>query len=333
MKNLSLACLLVGSLTLVACVGEVVPENQLSEPTGTAGASGSIGTAGSSGSIGTAGAAGVAGAPTTPPGTGGSVTPPSNCPDPKSPSVHYVSHDPKTCAAADFICGDEQQQFDNECGCGCIDIISGCVAENEAQCIADPACQPGYKGKCDCTCPGPKGLEGKNCEMCSPDCFDFAACVPVTPGCPDPDSAAVHYISQNPEQCALIDFGCKSNQQGFSDQCGCGCVDAPSKCGVESEVQCKADPACQAGYASICDCSCPGGPKGYEPGGCSGCPASCFNFAACVPVPEGCPDPEAWYVHYLSQDAAKCAAIDFACSAGQQQFADGCGCGCIDMMD
>jgi hypothetical protein len=47
----------------------------------------------------------------------------------------------------------------------------------------------------------------------------------------------------------------------------------------------------------------------------------------------GCPDPEAPFVHYTSQDAAQCALIDFACSPGQQAFSDACGCGCIDLMD
>lgn len=331
MKKLSLACLFVGSLSLIACVGEVTPESHPSEPGASAGAAGSSGSAGASvaGSGGTAGSAGS----TTPPGTGGTVTPPANCPDPKSPSVHYISQDPGKCAALDFACGDEQKAFDNECGCGCIDVAGPCAMENEAQCKADPSCQPGYKGKCDCTCPGPEGYEGANCEQCSPGCFDFVACVPLKPGCPDPDSSSVHYISQSPKECAVIDFGCKPGQQGFDSECGCGCMDTATSCAAENEAQCKADPSCQAGYSGLCDCSCPGGPKGYEPGGCSGCPASCFAFAACVPVTPGCPDPETGYVHYLSQDPAQCAAMDFVCSAGQEQFTNACGCGCIDLMD
>ncbi|RMG19394.1 MAG: hypothetical protein D6729_05325 [Deltaproteobacteria bacterium] len=47
-------------------------------------------------------------------------TPPPSCPDESSPSVEYLSHDPLTCAAADWTCDAGWEVFDNECGCGCI---------------------------------------------------------------------------------------------------------------------------------------------------------------------------------------------------------------------
>ena len=45
----------------------------------------------------------------------------ATCPDPSDPKVHYISDNPYTCAAADWLCSDDQTSFDDECGCGCID--------------------------------------------------------------------------------------------------------------------------------------------------------------------------------------------------------------------
>ncbi|MFU8806412.1 MAG: Kazal-type serine protease inhibitor domain-containing protein, partial [Bradymonadaceae bacterium] len=44
----------------------------------------------------------------------------TTCPDANDPDVHYISHEPLTCAAAAFICEDTQTMFNDECGCGCI---------------------------------------------------------------------------------------------------------------------------------------------------------------------------------------------------------------------
>jgi len=42
------------------------------------------------------------------------------CPDPSSPSVMYVDHDPAKCLALIFNCDPNQTRFDDSCGCGCI---------------------------------------------------------------------------------------------------------------------------------------------------------------------------------------------------------------------
>jgi hypothetical protein len=72
---------------------------------------------------------------------------------------------------------------------------------------------------------------------CDDACVDYGDCcadvdeacgveAPQDPGiCPDPDDPAVHYIFENPLQCLPILFGCEEGQQGFSDDCGCGCID------------------------------------------------------------------------------------------------------------
>ncbi len=48
--------------------------------------------------------------------------PVSNCPDPTSPTVHYVG-DPDQCQVIDFQCAENQVVFSSaDCGCGCIDV-------------------------------------------------------------------------------------------------------------------------------------------------------------------------------------------------------------------
>lgn len=46
--------------------------------------------------------------------------------------------------------------------------------------------------------------------------------------CPDPNHPAVHYIAdsdQNPAVCYAMLFTCDHDQELFSDECGCGCID------------------------------------------------------------------------------------------------------------
>jgi hypothetical protein len=59
-------------------------------------------------------------------------------------------------------------------------------------------------------------------------------CIDQCPGttCPDPDDPAVHYVSQDPLECAAALIQCEDDQVFFSgeltgwpDECGCGCID------------------------------------------------------------------------------------------------------------
>ena len=45
-----------------------------------------------------------------------------DCPNPGDPNVGYVSQDTDECAIIDFDCFDGALQFDNSCGCGCIEF-------------------------------------------------------------------------------------------------------------------------------------------------------------------------------------------------------------------
>ena len=43
--------------------------------------------------------------------------------------------------------------------------------------------------------------------------------------CPDPEHPRVHYVRQDPNACADVELQCSSQQTGFDNQCGCGCLD------------------------------------------------------------------------------------------------------------
>jgi hypothetical protein len=145
------------------------------------------------------------------------VASPPICPDPSDPAVHYLSHDPLTCQAADFVCQDEQLQFDGECGCGCVDLLPPVcpdpndpavhyVSQDPLECaVIDFGCgdeQQGFDNGCGC------------------------GCIDLPPAsCPDPNDPAVHYLSHDPLVCQAADFVCQQGQQPFDDECGCGCID------------------------------------------------------------------------------------------------------------
>ena len=75
-------------------------------------------------------------------------------------------------ACGDGVCG----VGEDFCNCP-EDCPASCAGLDEAACIAQDGCLPGYRGFCDCTCPGPAGYEGGGCDGCSADCFVFAGCV------------------------------------------------------------------------------------------------------------------------------------------------------------
>lgn len=152
-------------------------------------------------------------------------------------------------------------------------------------------------------------------------------CDPPTGGgggaCPDPSDPGVHYVSQDPDECALIDFVCAEGQTLMTEPgCGCGCIDGESP-----------PPACPD----------PGEPGvryvSHEPNECalidfdcsppeelfsSECGCGCLG-----PAPETCPDDADPDVRYVSHDPEYCHLVDFICGPGEALFSDECGCGCV----
>ena len=53
--------------------------------------------------------------------------------------------------------------------------------------------------------------------------------------CPDPNNPGVHYRTRDVGQCPAEDLVCDSDQYGFHNACGCGCID-------EGTVLCNLDP-------------------------------------------------------------------------------------------
>lgn len=46
------------------------------------------------------------------------------------------------------------------------------------------------------------------------------------PGCPDAKAPGVRYVSDDPLACARLRFRCDEGEEGFSNECGCGCQPA-----------------------------------------------------------------------------------------------------------
>jgi len=164
------------------------------------------------------------------------------CPSTEDPAVHYISEDPAQCEDTDcggpdvdcVPCADNQEYFDNECGCGCIDVGPGPTCPD----ATDPAVHYISEDPAQCEdtdCGGPD----TDCIPCADhqEYFDDACgcgCIDVAPAtvCPSESDPAVHYISTDPAQCEDMDCGidvdcipCEGDQEYFDNECGCGCID------------------------------------------------------------------------------------------------------------
>lgn len=91
------------------------------------------------------------------------------CPDPENSRVHYRDHDPARCAEEGLECTEDQNGFDNACGCGCIDkgdplcppiddtTITWLSRDPAACSEVAPACplgSIGFTNSCGCGCIG-----------------------------------------------------------------------------------------------------------------------------------------------------------------------------------
>ncbi len=108
-------------------------------------------------------------------------------------------------------------------------------------------------------------------DTCDDFCpiFDGNDC-PVSPECPDPTAADVHYRAFAGDiTCSQEIAFCSENQVMFNSlDCGCGCVDLPSTCGGFTGE------TCEPGY--FCD---------YAPGDLCG---AADQQGVCKPTPEVC---------------------------------------------
>lgn len=171
-----------------------------------------------------------------------------DCPDPDDPEVVYYDTDPDSCDS--FVewygCGDDQQLFDDECGCGCI------ANEGDYECEIDECPDGTYCRFSDGSCQGET-----ECRLLAADCTaDYtevcgcdeqfhvgsSSCAPQSNGvdhAPGPDYCIaddcpglgvdhVDYQGFTDEFCSEMGFpDCDEDQDPFDDECGCGCIDQP----------------------------------------------------------------------------------------------------------
>lgn len=165
--------------------------------------------------------------------SGGSGGEGASCPSTEDPAVHYLETDPALCGMSDcggsdcIPCRGDQEYFENECGCGCIDTAPVCPSPE------DPAVHylqtdPALCGTSDCG--------GADCIPCRADQEYFenecgCGCIDTAPVCPDPADPSVHYLETDPALCGMTDCGeadcipCDAAQTYFENECGCGCID------------------------------------------------------------------------------------------------------------
>ncbi len=172
------------------------------------------------------------------------------------------------------------------------DGCNTCVCDGGGWACTEMACVPA----CDCpavwapVCGADGETYGNACEAgCAEVEVEFEG--ECAGACPDPADENVSYVSDDPAECALIDFVCGGDARGFSNECGCGCVaNDPSVCGegeVMHENQCKTlcgDPE----QGDVC-------PEGTACGGCApdpDCPECDVCLLVCEPVPGPGPEPQ-----------------------------------------
>jgi hypothetical protein len=88
--------------------------------------------------------------------------------------------------------------------------------------------------------------------------------------CPDPTNPGVHYRDMDPTKCMGVVLDCTTNQNGFQNACGCGCIDKGTRlCPVVDDPaitwishdasMCPSSPMCPLGqtpFSTMCGCGC-----------------------------------------------------------------------------
>jgi len=182
------------------------------------------------------------------------------------------------------VCGEDGQTYGNAC---------------EADCAAVPIARDGVcDDGPDCLCPAVWApVCGEDGNTYGNDCEAACAETPIAHDgecegvCPDPEHPNVTYVSQDPEECAVIDFACGGDARLFADECGCGCIaNDPSVCDDDEVMH---ENAC----LTLCDAE-GGCPDGTGCGGCVGdpsCPECDVCLMVCMPVPgPGLDCPAVW---------------------------------------
>ncbi len=199
------------------------------------------------------------------------------------------------------VCGTDGQSYGNRCAARC----AGVEVAHEGECRpVEPACGPDRPCPANETCDGGRCVPVEPCicpdlfaPVCGADGVTYgnpceARCAGVEVlhdgecrvACPDPNDPAVHYISDNPERCAVLRFVCEAGQEAFSNACGCGCIDLPVEPACGPDRPCPEGQHCLNGRcAPVEPCICPAvfapvcGADGMTYG--NACEAGCVGVA------------------------------------------------------
>lgn len=133
-----------------------------------------------------------------------------------------------------LICGEPLCSYDNMSyvagmtfpatdGCNtCTCLNNGQVSCTEIACA--PVCTyASEEYKAGETFPANDG-----CNTCSCTAAGVVSCTTMTCACDPSAEWWRHYVSTDPAECQLIDFGCPPNTMGFENGCGCGCQQDPA---------------------------------------------------------------------------------------------------------
>lgn len=76
---------------------------------------------------------------------------------------------------------------------------------------------------------GSKHLDPYDCNECecvaNPNVTGWGCTTKACVGCKD--LSGVSYVAKDPKECAVIDYACPANTEGYGDDCGCGCRQNP----------------------------------------------------------------------------------------------------------
>ena len=120
-----------------------------------------------------------------------------------------------------YLPGDSFPATDS-CGtCSCDD--EGKVTCTTPPCPKDPGCV--YAGKSYGEGAQYPAIDGCNTCQCE---NGASVCTKVACQCNPDKEWWRKYVSTDPKQCEVIDYGCPMNTTGFQNDCGCGCEEDPS---------------------------------------------------------------------------------------------------------